>query len=68
MKTIKTKEVIYKVYETSSATRVTYTDQTGRFTYRSSQGNKYLIAYDYDANVILIQHIKDRQAAVLIAA
>ena len=62
----KTNEVIYKVFETSSATGVTYTDQTGRFPYRSSQGNEYLmVAYHYDANVILIQPIKNRQAASL---
>ena len=33
----KKNEVIYKVFETSSATGVTYIDQTGRFPYRSSK-------------------------------
>ena len=62
-------EVIYKVFETSSATGVTYTDQTGRFPYRSSRENKYLmVAYHYDANIILIQPIKNTQAATLTAA
>ena len=65
----KTNDVLYKVFETSSATGVTYTDQTGRFPYRSSRGNEYLmVAYHYDANVILVQPIKNRQAATLTSA
>ena len=60
----KTNEVIYKVFETSSATEVTYIDQMGRFPYRSSQGNEHLmVAYHYDVNIILIQPIQNRQAA-----
>ena len=55
----KTNEVLYKVIETSSATGVAYTDQTGRFPYRLSSGNKYtMVAYYCDANVILFKAIK----------
>ena len=35
---MKTNEVIFKLFEISE-TGITYTDQTGRFPYRSSQGN-----------------------------
>ena len=55
----KTNEAIYKVFETRSVTYVIYIDQTGKFPYYSSRGNEYLIvAYHYDANIILIQPIK----------
>ena len=55
----KTNKVLYKVVETSSATGVAYTDQTGRFPYRSSRGNEYLmVAYHYDENIILFKGIK----------
>ena len=64
-----TNEVIYKVFETSSVTGVTYTDQTGWFPYRSSRGNEHLmVTYHYDANIILIQPIQNRQAVTSIAA
>ena len=37
----------------------TYTDQTGRFPYQSSRGNKYIfLLYNYDANAILCEAIK----------
>ena len=41
-----------------------YLDLTGRFPYRSSNGNEYiLVVYDYDSNAILTEPIKNRQAA-----
>ena len=43
-----------------------YTDITGRFPYRSSRGNQYiLIAYHYDANYIYGLPMKDRKAATI---
>ena len=44
-----------------------YTDQTGRFTVRSSAGNQYiLVLYDYDSNAILTEAIKTRQGHELL--
>ena len=41
----------------------TYSDQTGRIPYQSSRGNEYLmIMYDHDANAILVEALKNRQA------
>ena len=41
----------------------TYSDQTGRFPYRSSRGNEYtMVMYDFDANAILVEPLKNRQA------
>ena len=40
---------------------ITYTDQTGAFPYQSSRGNKYIfICYNYDANAILCEPLKNR--------
>lgn len=47
----------------------TYTDQTGRFPYQSSQGNNYvMVSYDYNANTILTHPIKNREASTLVEA
>ena len=47
----------------------TYSDQTGRFPYQSSRGNKYIfILYDFDSNAILKEAIKDRSASSLTKA
>ena len=48
---------------------ITYSDQTGRFPYQSSRGNKYLfVLYDYDANAILFELLKNRSSESLVAA
>jgi hypothetical protein len=40
-----------------------YSDQTGKFTFPSSNGNNYLcILYDYDSNLILAEPMKSRGA------
>ena len=42
---------------------IAYIDFTGRFAYRSSTGNQYLLeAYHYNGNCILARTIKDRKA------
>ena len=44
----------------------TYSDQTGHFPHRSSQENEYLmVMYDHDANAILVEALKNRQAKTL---
>ena len=46
-----------------------YSDLTGRFPYKSRQGNEYiLIAYHYDANFIYGMPIKNRKATTLATA
>ena len=58
----KTNEVICSVIQTNT-TELGFTDLTGRFPYRSSRGNEYiLVAYNYDGNCILAEAIKNREA------
>ena len=53
----------------SSPTGLSYIDLTGRFPYLSVRGNEYiLVAYRYDANAILAQPFKSRQAENITAA
>ena len=45
---------------------ITYGDQTGKFPFKSSRGNEYImIIYDHDANAILAKAFKTRQAKTL---
>ena len=58
---IKTRQVIFSIVE-SSHTGIGYTHPTGRFPFRSSRGNEYiLIGYHYDANAILAEPLKNSQ-------
>jgi hypothetical protein len=44
-----------------------YTDQTGKFKYRSKKGYNYIfITYSYDTNAILVRPIKSRKASELL--
>ena len=44
----------------------TYSDQTGRFPFRSSHGNEYIIImYDHNLNAILVTALKNRQAKTI---
>ena len=46
-----------------------YTDQTGQFPYQFARGHNYfLIGYDFDANAILLQLLKNREIDSLITA
>ena len=54
------------IWETSERT---YSDQTGAFPIQSSRGNKYIfIMYAYDANAIMVEPIKSRQAKTITEA
>ncbi len=56
---IKTNEVIYSIFY-SSREGLAYINLTGRFPYRSAQGNEYiLVAYHHDANASLAQPLKN---------
>ena len=64
----KTHHVVYSL-ATKPGETVAYTDLTGCFPYASSRGNQYImVAYHYDANAILVQPIKDRNATSLVQA
>ena len=64
----KTNEVICSVIQTNT-TDLGFTDLTGRFPYRSSRGNEYiLVAYNYDGNCILAEAIKNREAKSITSA
>ena len=46
-----------------------YTDQTGRFPFTSSKGNKYILAaYHYDSNTIHAEPLKKRSGLNLTPA
>ena len=46
-----------------------YSDQTGRFPYRSSNGMQYcFVLYSYDTNAILVEPLKNRTAQELLKA
>ena len=54
-----------KIYK-AKPKETTYSDQTGRFPYRSSRGNEYImVMYDYDSNAILATPLKNRQAKTI---
>ena len=49
--------------------RKIYSDQTGKFPYKSSRGNQYImIMYDFDSNAILVEPLKSRQGKELTSA
>ena len=59
--------VLYTIFD-SSPTELSYIDLTGRFPYKSARGNQYiLVAYHHDANAILAQPLKNREAATITA-
>ena len=63
---VRTKDVIYKVFEGKD---MAFMDLTGRFPKRSRSGNEYiLIAYHYDSNVIWADPIKNRTKGVILQA
>ena len=61
-------EVAYVVVDRKHLSTA-YQDLTGRFPYKSGQGNEYiLVGYHYDANCILAQPVKNRTATALTKA
>ena len=47
----------------------TYTDLTGRFSHQLSRGNNYIfVAYNYDANAILVEALPNRESTTIISA
>lgn len=62
----KTHDVCYATFPTTDKA---FMDLTGRFPYKSSRGNEYiLIGYHFDSNAILGVPIKNRQAATITKA
>jgi len=61
-----THNLLTTMWETSERT---YSDQTCAFPIQSSRGNKYIfIMYAYDANAIMVEPIKSRQAKTITEA
>ena len=60
----KTKEVLCTVINAKQG--LGYADLPGRFPYKSSRGNEYLmVVYNYDANNIQVVALKNREAKIL---
>ena len=58
---------MYYIYNSSNG--MAYTNLIGKFSYRSTRGNRYVIvAYNYDENAILTDPVKNRQATTLLEA
>ena len=52
-----------QMFATIETTGKIYMDQTGRFPVTSSKGHQYiLVLYDYDANAILTEALRNRTA------
>ena len=65
---VKTFDVAYSLVPLPPK-NIAYTDLTGRFPYRSSSGNEYImVGYHFDGNVILGEAIKNRQAQTITTA
>ena len=59
-----TNDVVYAIVDQKA--NLAYMDLTGRFPYKSSKGNEYvLIAYHFDANAILVEALKNREAKTI---
>ncbi len=58
----KQKEAIIRTFDLSNeAERLMYTDQTGRFPQKSSQGHQYImVLIEMDSNAILVEAMKNR--------
>ena len=62
---VKMNEVAFQLISTSQ-TEKAYMDLTGQYPTKSARGNQYiLVAYNYDANAILAEPIKNRQARTI---
>ena len=65
---IKTQKVEYDITSLYGEGKA-YTDLTGRFPYKSSRGNEYiLVGYHHDDNTLLATAIKNREAVTITAA
>ena len=64
----RTNAIYYKICSMAPK-HLAYTDLTGRFPYRSSRGNQYImVAYSYDSNAILAKAINNRSASSITSA
>ena len=64
---VRTNDVVYAIIDHKA--NLAYMDLTGRFPYKSSRGNEYiLVAYHFDANAILVDALKNREAKTITEA
>jgi hypothetical protein len=62
-------EITNHLFATIDDTGKIYTDQTGQFPVKSSQGNQYiLVLYDFDTNAILTEPLKNRSGNEILQA
>ena len=65
----KTKNCFYSITQLDHHNKKAYTDLTGRFPVQSARGHNYIfICYDYDANAILAEPMKNREADSIVNA
>ena len=65
---IRTNDVIFSLVEHTSDNKA-YSDLTGRFPFQSTRGNNYImVTYHVDANVFLVEPVKNRGATTLLNA
>ena len=59
----------FSIILNANNSNVGFLDLTGRFPYRSSRGNQYLLLmYDYDSNAILVEPLKNRKSETILNA
>ena len=62
-------KMVFSVIHPYSPKTTAYSDLTGQFPYKLSNGNWYIyVLYDYDSNTILIQAIPNGQAQTIAKA
>ena len=66
IKNEKTGNVAFHLHDNSSAHHKGFIDLTGRLPYKSERGYEYLlVGYNYDANAILVEPLKNKQAKTI---
>ena len=62
----KTNQVAFALHHNNNHKHKGFMDLTGRFPYKSSRGMEYLlIAYVYDANAIIAEPLRNKQAKTI---
>ena len=66
---VKTEEIFFAIHDNTNSRNKGYMDLTGKFPYQSARGAAYLlVAYNYDANAILVETLKNKQAKTITTA
>ena len=66
---MKTEEIFFAIHDNTNSRNKGYMDLTGKFPYQSARCAAYLlVAYNYDANAILVETLKNKQAKTITTA